>query len=472
MNKQDVNSTNVITKKETIMAAETKGREQAIVGRNSTARLAGLMCAMLLAMSAVAFAERGEATRESPHANPTGFAGKVYKGKFQTAYGVREMHYQVLRAAQSGLAEDLAIFEGDIVLGAVKNGTVSYSAGRSDTSFRWVNGVVPFEIDGAYSAAEQQMINNALNHWNGNTPYWFRQHNGETDFIRFVRNTNGICQSNVGRLGIGQQNIDLDPLCGTGATIHEIGHAVGLWHEQSRVDRGNFITINFANIQPGMEFNFQTYVQQGEDGRDMFDYDFNSIMHYGSFAFAKRDMFGNPVGPTITRLDGTLINAQRTALSQGDIAGAVRVLTNNHGQATFKLVNVNSGKCLDVANWSRTNQAAVNQFDCHGGANQRWYTWTVPGTSTQLIINDWSGQCLDIPGGSLDNGAQLQQFSCHGFGNQQFSSTFFFSSFAFRFRNSNSSKCLDIPNASTASGVRVQQFTCHTGTNQQWRIVQ
>jgi hypothetical protein len=188
-------------------------------------------------------------------------------------------------------------------------------------------------------------------------------------------------------------------------------------------------------------------------------------MHYDSFAFARRDAFGNLVGPTITRPDGTLINAQTNALSQGDIAGAVRFLSKD-GPGTFKLVNVNSGKCLDVANWSRNSNAPVNQFECHGGANQRWYFWTVPGTGRALIINDWSGQCLDIPGASLSDGAQLQQFPCHGFANQRFHYAYFDE----RLPNENSGKCLDVPNGSTANEVRIQQFTCHSGNNQKWRI--
>jgi hypothetical protein len=42
--------------------------------------------------------------------------------------------------------------------------------------------------------------------------------------------------------------------------IHELLHAVGIAHEQTRPDRDNFVTINYNNIQSGTESNFQRYL--------------------------------------------------------------------------------------------------------------------------------------------------------------------------------------------------------------------
>ena len=44
------------------------------------------------------------------------------------------------------------------------------------------------------------------------------------------------------------------------------------------------------------------------------------------------------------------------------------VPTNN-----FELVNVNSGKCLDVQGGGNANNTNIIQFDCNGGINQRWF---------------------------------------------------------------------------------------------------
>ena len=70
-----------------------------------------------------------------------------------------------------------------------------------------------------------------------------------------------------------------------GVILHEFGHALGLMHEAKRGDRVQYISVNSANIQPGMESQFtidndaiginSTYEHSNE-------YDYCSIMHYSS----------------------------------------------------------------------------------------------------------------------------------------------------------------------------------------------
>jgi hypothetical protein len=71
--------------------------------------------------------------------------------------------------------------------------------------------------------------------------------------------------------------------CDLRAAIHEIGHAVGLKHEQGRSDRAFHVRVFPDEIKVGKEDNFDIYSQLVY--QDIGAYDLDSIMHYPSYNF-------------------------------------------------------------------------------------------------------------------------------------------------------------------------------------------
>ena len=62
---------------------------------------------------------------------------------------------------------------------------------------------------------------------------------------------------------------------------HEIGHAIGFFHEQARFDRDKEIVVMEQNIAQGKASQFRKYKVTAMHTHDV-PYDVSSLMHYGS----------------------------------------------------------------------------------------------------------------------------------------------------------------------------------------------
>lgn len=184
------------------------------------------------------------------------------------------------------------LFQGDIAM--KENEMAMLKIGINPMKFPqklWENRTVPFSISKEYNFDERALIERSLITISSLTCINFKEHNiSETNFIHFKppEGKSGGCWSYVGKTG-GEQIVSLQKkdkksahcFSSEGRIIHEILHAIGIYHEQSRPDRDKYIKIHWDNIIPKYKKNFKLVTK----GKYSFDYDYNSVMHYGYFYF-------------------------------------------------------------------------------------------------------------------------------------------------------------------------------------------
>ncbi|XP_035855086.1 high choriolytic enzyme 1-like [Sander lucioperca] len=172
------------------------------------------------------------------------------------------------------------------------------------------NVYIPYRISNEYSTRERETIIQGLRSFAQCTCIRFTPlANGQEDFVDIQ--SLGGCFSYVGRRGNGQVVSLKRQGCVYEHIIqHELLHALGFNHEQSRSDRDQHVRIQLQNVEPGMEHNFDK-VETRNLGTP---YDYGSVMHYTRYAFSRNCQ------PTIVPIpDNNVAIGRATQMSPTDI---------------------------------------------------------------------------------------------------------------------------------------------------------
>ncbi|XP_068239406.1 zinc metalloproteinase nas-4-like isoform X5 [Palaemon carinicauda] len=234
-------------------------------------------------------------------------------------HSVYAVHESIDISHQADPIELAGLFQGDIMLNpedqleelAKWNTTRRGRSAMVDVHRRWPNGVIPYVISQTYDENERATIAKAMSEYHNKTCLRFVPRTIEKDYIHILKGDG--CSSSVGRVS-GAQPVSLGPGClYVGIVLHEFMHAAGFWHEQSRYDRDNFITINKLNVKKDMWFNFEKYNWDKIQTLGV-PYDLESVMHYGPYAFAAKEL-----QPTIIPRETGVEIGQRRGFSKRDI---------------------------------------------------------------------------------------------------------------------------------------------------------
>ncbi|CAF1533517.1 unnamed protein product [Adineta ricciae] len=191
---------------------------------------------------------------------------------------------------------------------------------------RWPNGVIPYDMTSSILSNHSALIVDAMGRMedltkvNNRMCIQFRPKTDADPIFITIKNGTG-CSAHVGYLQNFTLNRTLTLMYAppytcmiTGIIQHELLHILGFFHEQSRPDRDDYVSIQWENIINGL-FN------HNEDDIDTLGlpYDYGSVMHYEANAFTSN---GQPT--IISKRNLTTPLGQRVGMSSIDIAEVQR----------------------------------------------------------------------------------------------------------------------------------------------------
>ncbi|XP_032413130.1 meprin A subunit beta-like [Xiphophorus hellerii] len=244
---------------------------------------------------------------------------------------------------------------------------------------------VPYVLDEGLDLRAKGVIMRAFDQFRVKTCIDFKPWDSE-DYYIHIKKLDG-CWSYVGRTYSNGQDLSIGAGCDYIAIVeHELLHALGFYHEQSRYDRDDYVRIVYDNIIAGREYNFNK-VESDVSTTHGVPYDYMSVMHYGKDAFSN----GNGNGTTIITIDPKYqdVIGQRLDMSPSD-ALELNLLYNCNTTIAFKF-------------YCGFSDGSMCQMSRSSGGQSGW----------EVVTQAQGGPSSDhttLPSGSEDYGQQTGYF--------------------------------------------------------------